>query len=251
MKKEGQVTIFIILGIVALLSILFIFFARDQIIERLTRVTNVEQKLQLELSLIDEEIERCINEEAGQTISLLVQQGGYLDPQSYKNYYRQKFTYLCTKQEGQENCVQQTISKENIKERIDTNLQEKILNCLDLSLFRDQSYTLTTGDLSVFSIINLKNVLVNVTYPVTLQQETHTVEKDQYFKTVDYPLGEVLLVAADILNAEATTGNFDPLAYTLTAHRDYEIEVRKPYPDTVYLVTPYGYETPFQFATQG
>ena len=63
MKQRGQVTLIIILGILALFVVLFLFYARDQIIEKVTKTTNVQQQLKLELTQIEKDISVCINKE--------------------------------------------------------------------------------------------------------------------------------------------------------------------------------------------
>ncbi len=246
MEKRGQITVFIILGILLLFILIFIFFARDQVLKSFTKNTNVEQKLELESKLIQEEITKCSLQESNKALSLLLSQAGFLTPTHYVTFYGQKFVYLCTKTVEQEGCTQEIISKHALEERLTAYLQEHVPSCLDLSAFKSTDYHLTVGDFNVASTINQKNILLQFTYPITLSQGTFTVSKDQFTQTIDYPLGEVLDLSTDILNAEAQNKEFDVLAA-----KNYEITLRRPSPDTLYIIKPNGYDAKFQFAIQG
>lgn len=249
--KRGQVSLFIIVAVVAVMAIAFIFFARGQVIDKLTKVTNVQQKLQLEMKLIEQEIERCVNEETNKAVKTIANHGGFFLPLRYRSYYGDRFAYLCTKTGEQTSCVNQVLSKEKIQERMDPYLKEQLTNCIDLSTFRANEYQVETGEMQVFTTINQQNILVELLFPVTISQDTFQQDREQYFKAVNYPFGEVLDIVNDITNDEASLGDFDILSYGIQKRPDYTFGIRKPHPDKLYFVKPENHAIEFRFAIQG
>ncbi len=81
-KKRGQVTIFIILGIVLLFSTALIIFIRSQIAEVKPPPTPTLEKIPSELEPIRTYVSSCIEQTAADGLIKLGQQGGYLNTQS-------------------------------------------------------------------------------------------------------------------------------------------------------------------------
>ncbi len=248
--KKGQVTIFVVIGIVALFAILFIIFAKDLVLKEITKATNVEKRLQYTIDEIKEKINACTQKETTLALQQLGDGGGTFEPYHYLTYYGKKFTYLCTKLPGQPHCAQQLVSKYDLQKKLDARLQEKIRTCINLNAYRNKDYTLTTGTFALTTTLFPKNILINITYPITLTKDSYTAHRTTFNVALKTPLGSILDAVHDILNAETTDGYFDPLMYSFIKRSTYDIERRIPYPDVVYIVKLYGYDYHFQFAIE-
>ena len=84
LNKRGQVAIFVIVGIVIVSVIVVVFLAIKN--PTLTRSSEFEPSQFINL---------CVRESASETLSLMIPQGGFVDPSDYKIYKDIKVPYLC------------------------------------------------------------------------------------------------------------------------------------------------------------
>jgi len=251
MHKKGQVTVFVIIGVLTLFILLFLFFAKNAAFERFTRSTNVEAHLQTELDGITTEIQRCMQQETNKAIQELGQGGGYFTPIHTLTYYGKPFTYLCTIINGKTPCVQQLLTRTSIETRLNQRLQTTIPMCMKLQAYTNKDYTFTAGTFAISSALLPRAVLVNATYPITLTKGSYEVTRMTYPLSVVAPLGLILDGVHDIINSEATDNYFDPLAYSFLKQSIYDIAKHISYPHRVYIVKVYGSDYTFQFAVAG
>lgn len=252
MEKKGQVTIFIILGIVIIVIIVMAYFGKDLLLNKEGEEGISERALQLQMSEVEKRIDNCVDLKVGERIKVLGEQGGYFDPVNYFYYYGDKLTYLCKKIDPDKNCVNSILNKEEVSVRLESVLGSSILDCLDFSDLRDQKdFEFETGDMNVSVKIEYDNVNVEVTYPVVLKSKDIVVDRDLFVRNVDVPLGDMINVANDILSSEAAAGDFETLGYTLLHSSRYNIEKKNPYPDKVYIIHVMDNPYIFQFAIEG
>jgi len=261
MEKRGQVTTFIIVGIVLLFALAFIFFARDKIIEQVTSKIQVQNYLRGVIDNIKKEAGDCLEKDAKNAIYILGEQGGYFEPKSYVEYYGKKISFLCSNIKGDKRCLNNMLSKTEMEGRIKAYLMPKIKSCTNLAKFEPSTlsfipyellYDSSKVDLEV--TINKKNVLLNLTMPVTVKRGDVKFSQDYFYKGVNIPLGDIVYVVNDVLNAEASLGDFSTLSYELFSLNKYEI-VRSvtPYTPThkIYAIKEFGYDYEFKFAVEG
>ncbi|MBN2567288.1 hypothetical protein JXB02_04350 [Candidatus Woesearchaeota archaeon] len=80
---KGQVTVFIIIGIILLFSTALIFYIRSRITEEtLASEIIVTEKIPIQLQPIKEYVEDCVEIEAKEALKRLGEQGGYIDTSS-------------------------------------------------------------------------------------------------------------------------------------------------------------------------
>ena len=104
MKKKGQMTLFIILGIVLIILIgLYFVGVKTNIIPPLLTPSDANS----EMKEIEEHIEDCLEEVGMNYLYILGQQGGYLNPgeDTYKMFNDSMVSYLCWNQENSPTCT--------------------------------------------------------------------------------------------------------------------------------------------------
>ena len=247
MQKRGQVTIFVIIGLVALITIVLVFFAKDLIIEQTTKATDNEKYLQLQATSIQNQLRECTQTKTQETLNTLAEQGGYFDPTNFISYYNKKIGYRCTKREN--GCINDPIIKESFTQKVADHLTTEIETCVDITPFRNKDFTLQTGELTTELTLNQDNTQVTVTYPLTLTRNEVTITRDTTMVQVDVPLDTVIDATNKILNVEATNQEVDPLVLSLESAGKYAVEVEKPYPHKIYTITADSYV--WQFAVEG
>lgn len=261
MEKRGQATTFIIVGIVLLLALAFVFFARNTIIEKISGKAGVQNYLRSVMDNIKMETGKCLEKEARSAVNILGKQGGYFEPKSYVEYYGKKISFLCSNIPNDKRCLNNMLSKTIMEEKIKEYLMPKIKTCANLARFEPSSlsfipyelkYDPDAVDLEV--LINRKNILLNLTMPVTIGRADVKFSQNSFYKGVGIPLGDLIYVTNDILNAESILGDFSTLSYDLFNLNKYEIRRNlmpfKPY-HKIYTVKENGYDYEFKFAIEG
>ena len=260
MKKRGQVTIFILLGILIVALVLSFIFLRGKI--HILPVS--EEDLSDELEVYKGHIENCLFEVGSEKIWTLGKQGGHLKQAqgTYRLFEGEKISYLCWNVEGKPTCRQRLLTQEAMETELALALKEEVLRtCLDLKSLQDFGLTYTY-DLSRFNVetdIGQDQVLISANLPMTISKGDLVLSQEKYSVTSGLPLGRLYETALEILNSEASIGYFDTTVYsvakTSTTNKQYIVQKLTPYPDKLYLVkindVPYeDREYLFQFFVQ-
>lgn len=239
--KKGQVTVYIIFGIVILSIIGLILYARNIGIG-----ISPEDFLKNSMEDVQQELSDCvgtIGEEAIETIGL---QGGTLYPSKYRMYKNYNVNYLCTNLPKDSRCINRMLLLEDMEKEISKYVRDNIDNCFVLDTTR---FSVEKGNKEVKVTIAENNVLMHLKYPITLKKGNIIKRSEDVSKVVNVPLGKLYNVVDDIVESEALYGDFDPLTYMLV-HRDVIIEGDKPYPDKIYIVKDNNKHI-FRFAIEG
>ena len=255
MRKRGQVTTFIIVGIIAVIAILLVFFLRNTLFGAIAGADRINSYLQGQMESISKEIKKCVDDNTKKNLDLLGKQGGFFEPQNYLNYYGNKISYLCLDILDDKRCSNVMLTKEAIEKQIDERLEAELKNCIDLESFNiaklyDYELIYDMNSLDVVSEINLKNVLVNVSLPVKVKKDEFEISKNDFISSVNLPIGEVLGITNDIVNSEASIGDFNTLSYDLFSFNKYLVKKYRPFGNRLYTIQIRGYDYLFQFAVE-
>lgn len=257
MKKRGQVTTFIIIGIVVLVVFLLVFFLREDIFVSVQKVKSTDVYLKGQMKEIVNEINRCVDLEARKGLKVLGDQGGYFKPENSLYYYGYNVAYLCSEVKDENTCRNNMLLEERLENDINDYMKERLKECIDLRGFKQgfkiHDYEMIY-DMSLFDVdtdINKKNVEFRVFLPVEVVSGELKQSKDEFVKFVDVPFGEVIVIVNDILNLEATAGDFETTSYSIFRFGKYDIGKRRVFPDKIYTIVVIGSDYRFQFAIQG
>lgn len=248
MDKRGQITAFIIVGLVVLIVIILALFARDAGI-------GVAPKKYLESSLrpIQEEVGRCTEDVARRGLNILGSQGGDMNPVNYRLYNGNKIRYLCTDIPGDTRCMNALDPISNMENELNDFMNFEMQECMDLGKFKGifDRYELKSGVPKAEADFLDENVLVTVDYPITLSKDGETVHLPKVKRKVDVPIASLYLDVYNIVQSYATIGDFDSLPYMLRKRGSVEILTKKPYPDIIFILNRKNSDYVFQFAIQG
>ena len=233
MKKRGQATLFIILGIVlVVLVILYFIGVQQDIIPPL--LTGGDAASQM--SAVNEHVRDCLAEVGGQYVTQIAVQGGYLAPatDTYRLYNDTQVSYLCWNQEGLATCTNRLLTLSHMEEDLTTTIQGALGSCINVYDVSDDVEAAEQWDLTVS--IERDSVDLLLYYPVTIDDGDNIVSTDEFSESIDVPLGELYEVSQDIVNDHASLGDFEQLMYMLSKLSMYTIYKYKPYPDVLYQV---------------
>lgn len=251
MRKKGQTTLFIILGIVIVMIVALFFYLRSQLI---IGPVNVED-LRSEMENVKEYVSECVEEISEEPIIMIGKQGGYLNPTSYRMYNDSRVSYLCYNIKNKDTCYNKMLQLKDIEEQLTQKIQYDIKKC-NVRKFQSslKGYNvLATKEPKVDVVIGKESVVVEVDYPIILRsKKTETeVKIDKFVANLKYPLGELYEVSQTIIDTETQFGDFDPLIYMLAKKGLYKVYKHRPYPDKIYILKTDDNEYIFQFFVQG
>ncbi len=254
MKKRGQVSVFIIIGVIALAAIILVFFYRDKITSAIRQTpTNPQEYLDQQLQDIKKEIGRCVSSETDKAAILLMEKGGNFDKEfGYVHYLNISYQVLCREINATNTCLSEPILVTDLQTKINNYLPNKIKSCIDFEAFRNKDYILTTGNLDTSVNIGEDNILVNLNIPVELKKDAYLAKENRFLYNLKIPLGDFVNLANKLVQIKASGKEISPIYEELVSFNKYFIHVYKPYPDEVYdisLTTTDKYH--FYFAIEG
>ncbi|MBW3014965.1 hypothetical protein KY330_00925 [Candidatus Woesearchaeota archaeon] len=213
--KKGQITIYIILGIVILAIVGALLFFR-------TTDTGVAETLSLDAARaeVEQYVKTCIKTEGDYVLLALGYQGGYLFTPSFGGINYEGYTAAYDYYLGY-NMLPSVNEIEDL--HIDDFLDLTLLECVnDLDVFADRGVGIETGALDVNSEINYGDVLITVNYPVTLVQGDSVVELESFSEKFPIRLGYILAQVDELIEKEVDDPNWVDLTYI----NDLELDVR-------------------------
>lgn len=254
MGKRGQVTVFIIIGIIVLVALFLVFFFRDKIADvAREQPANTQEYLTSQLEDIKSEIGRCVNKETRESSKLLMENGGVFSRETgYMRYSNVSYVILCKEYEYSEGCLARPISILSMETKLGERLSGKISSCVNLENFRNRDYELGIGSIEVSTQVFDDDILVSVDFPINLTKGSHIVSADTFVYRIDVPLGILTMVVNDLVQIKAGGESINPTVYGLKSMNKYMIKVKKPYPDELYDVSlTSNRDYHFYFAIEG
>ncbi len=206
MRKKGQVSVFIIIGIVALMAVVFLFVLIRSFQDKAREITNPQEYLKSQVGDIKKAVERCINDESKKALNKLSWQGGHFNPLRYVNYNLNKTSILCAKIKSDEPCFNMMFTKSDIDEQLRPFLEGNVKPCVDsvLYAFRDKDYQLSTGSFNLNFDFSNTALLVRLDYPVTLTKGLNTQIQKDFSKETKTNFWKAAKLASEIISKEAT-----------------------------------------------
>jgi len=209
MKKQGQVTLFIIIGVIALILAAFIFYFRGI-------GTETDIKLSVEAQPLDNYITSCLESTLVGGIQLVGLQGGYaqiLSPALVTDYSTVAYHYY----DGNYTAP----SKEEMESQISFFVENALELCLDdFTSFRSQGYEIEIGELSAEIRGNASVELSEymVTAPVRLGH-VYDISKLITSKTINDPewIDMTFLSEFDV-NVDILPFDDDSFVYSISDH---------------------------------
>lgn len=248
MRKRGQVTSFMIVGLVILIIVVLLFGLR-----RAGIGVKSEDFLQNNLDDIKKNIDTCIEEQTAEMLDILGKQGGYLNPTKYKMYNGYRVAYLCYNVPDTDQCANAMINTADIEKQLASYLNVNLPSCIQVDKLGKgflSNYDAEAGTLDTKAIITNDAIIFDINYPITLKKGDASLTMSSYPKSVNVPLGLLLDTTYDIVNNEAKYGVFFEVPYMLAERGAVEIYKDQPYPDKIYVLNARDSKYIFQFGIE-
>jgi len=252
MQKRGQVTVFIIAGIVILAAMILVIFLYKSFQEKAREITNPREYLKSQINDMRKMINKCVSDKTEEVLKKLFESGGHINPVRYANYYDKKITYLCYKVSEEKPCYNMMFTKEDVDNEIRPYLEQGITKCIEngIDVFKNKDYEVNTGDFSLDFVFGDDALLVTVNYPVSLTKGNIEEKDEKFSKDINTNFWKIAKAAADIINMESLGKEVD-IADLSSKSADYEIGRTGVLGGSVYMIKPrYGDNTIFYFGVE-
>jgi len=194
MKKRGQFTLFVVLGIILVLAAgLFYVFQ-----EELFSFAGISSELSYpsEVGEVVDHVQECVDASAYEAVINIGYTGGYyaLPDKSYvaDTYAAPYYLY-----DGEDI----RLSSDDLTTELNTYIESLVNSCVNVEQFPE--FTITSGEASVDADIEQNSVSVEVEYPLTVAVAESSYDlTDSYETSVDANLGWVYGIATQIVDAD-------------------------------------------------
>lgn len=235
MEKRGQVTIFIIVGIVIVAAILVFFLWA--------------QPTYLSEGAGELNFEKCVEDAVEQEIAKLEVRAGFAEPEFTYTYGGEEIAYLCYTAEYYDTCtVQVPFLKNNFEAELGASIRDDIDECYGNSLneLRGQGYSVEQGDVSYEVLIEPSNVRVEIEAPTVVGSASFA----RFNVEINSPLYDMLMIATSILQFETKYGDSD-VSSIMLYYPDLIInKLKQSDGTTIYIMKHKIFGNKFQFASR-
>ena len=238
--KKGQVSVFIILGILIVI-VLLILFSRDAGFDTVFAKQSPYQ-----------EIEGCAQTAIQEGLDILMFQGGVIESENYFMYEGKKIDYVCYSENEYENCImQKPILTNTIRDELEEYSTPKIKSCLNSvkSSLEGRGYSVVMRDPEIVIELVPDNVLVDMN--LGLRIEKTGVESFDHIRTgIKSKIYNFALITSSISQWETRYGDSETLNYMLY-YPSLKVEKKKQSDGTtVYILTDRDTDEKFYFASR-
>ncbi len=238
--KKGQVSIFIILGILIVI-VLLILFSRDAGFDTVFAKQSPYQ-----------EIEGCAQTAIQEGLDILMLQGGVIESENYFMYQGKKIDYVCYSENEYENCImQKPILTNTIRDELVKYSTPKIKSCLNSvkSSLEGRGYSVVMRDPEIVIELVPDNVLVDMN--LGLRIEKTGVESFDHIRTgIKSKIYNFALITSSISQWETRYGDSETLNYMLY-YPSLKVEKKKQGDGTtIYILTDRDTDEKFYFASR-
>lgn len=248
---KGQLTIFIVVGILMVVGIGIFFLFRQGLIPEIGSGKEVNANSFLEA---------CIGEKIDEAVGLILMQGGNTNPQLNKGFKFKSedevmnISYLCYNQNSYDRCVNQIpMLTSHIEKEVEDYIREDVRICFDeleSNLLR-QDYEVEKKYEGFEVSLDLDRIILSINGELRLTRLDETIIQKNIGSVFNSNLYNLVLVAHDILNSESQYCEFNKGSYMLI-YSDIDIALFiDSEGEKIYSVKERNVDSFFRFAVRG
>lgn len=233
--KRGQVTIFIILGIVIVSAVLvFFIWIRPEYLSQTGGRLNFES---------------CVRDSVVGAVSELEKNAGYINPEFTYNHKGEQIVYLCYTNEDYRTCtIQKPFLKQHFEEELKKYITSDVENCYanSVSILREEGYDVVSGRVNFSVSIEPESIDVLADAPTAVGSAGYS----RFNIKTPSPLYDMLMISTSLLQFEARYGDTDTDSIN-DFYPDYFVEkLKMDDGTTIYTLTSKLYRNEFKFASR-
>lgn len=207
--KRGQLTIWIILAIVLVASMVLFFSVERGIISG----GGADKEISPEGIITS-----CVRENTQEIIDQMIEVGGFIDNQNVIRYENKNITYICKHSGNYKPCVNQYPRYlENLKIELINHLTPRVEECFDsfVEQAEKRNYDVEIGVMNISVDLGINRIFVDVKRDLNIEKD----ETSRQIKNIEVeiisPLYDLANIAIEIGNNEAKYCNFEYAGYMI------------------------------------
>ncbi len=240
-NKSGQVTIFVIVAIVLVVGIIaaIIFTGRNELIS--PKETTPKQS-----------IEGCVKEAIEDSLAIILENGGELEPTKTVSYLGEKYNHLCYQADYFLPCYNlKPALEKSIEEEIKESTKSQVQNCFDNFRVEEESKGFdVTGGETTYSIDLLPgSIQVLLKKDIKISDGTSSQEFSNFDFKILSSAYDLIDVSRNIINGESEYCYFEYGGYMLL-HPEFNIKKAYSKDSKVYSIEHVRTKERFKFAVR-
>jgi hypothetical protein len=215
-NKKGQVTIFVIVGILIVIAIAIFLLMRAEIIPTPGGENPEEDPASY--------LESCIEDKIREGANLISHNGGYVEPTLKREFKFEEdddfseISYLCYNHDNVYPCInQEPLLIQHLKSELKTYIEEDVQECWDelLDTLENDGYAVdaTSQNFNIDLIPN--KVVLDLKGKITLTKRDSSSTKEDFKIYFPNNLYDLAIVAQEIVSQEGTWCSFQDLGYQM------------------------------------
>jgi len=250
MKKGGQVTIFIIIGIVIISAIALFLFFRTGISLDIGKGREINPT-----SFLDS----CIEDKVKEAVEIISLQGGYISNPLHKTFKFEDekefrdISYLCYTQNYYVPCVnQEPMLIQHLEDEIKSYISDEVNLCFDrlTSSLKKQNYDVDETYRGFEVELMPKKVIINIDAELTLTKSGETSKEENFKIIIPSRFYDLAIVVQEIISQEARFCNFEYIGFMLL-YPEFKIDKFRTSDSTIiYTIGHEDSEEKFRFAVR-
>ena len=240
-NKKGQLTIFIIMAILIVVSILIAIYLMGR------------SEFESPVNLNPEQfVRKCVKDAVSPSIEAVIRNGGVIEPSFFKMYEGEAYNYLCFQEQWYLPCVNHYPQlREIIEEQIRSDSAQRVSDCFEgfKEEFESRGYDIQEGVIDYDVEIVLGRVEIYINKTIELSKGEGSQSFDNFDSHILSPLDEIIDVVYEIVNQEAQYCNFDYNGFMLL-YPEHDIDRVEYDYSRIYKVTDRRSGKMFKFAVR-
>ena len=205
-ERKAQVTVFIIIGVVLVAAVIIFFMLYRQ--GGGISAPSITEPQQY--------IEKCTRDVASDAIEIMLPQGGFIEPKTFKLYNNNKVAYLCYNHFYYQRCIMQVpLYIQHLESEITNYITPKVETCFQnlKSDLEKKNYNIGLGEMNITTTLLKDTVKIKIDRILDMSRNEEKRRFDSYKTTFNSPLYNLASVAHEIANQEAKYCYFDYIGY--------------------------------------
>ena len=263
MKKRGQITVFIILGIILLFSSALVLYIKKQVEITPTEIKAAVEQVPLEIKPVQDFVTSCVEQTGEQAVRKLGSQGGYTDVSKLKVNLAEPtesdavsfggmvvpyWYYLKTPNKCPDGCgmafnipVLRGTSPNSFESQISNYVDANLKDCLEgFAKFKQEGFDVAeVSDVKTTTTIGDNNVYVGVSYTIDVTKDTVKQRMTQYAASLPVNLNRIYSLANEIIQLEQNYSYFERATMDMvTAYSGLDINKMPPFSEIEFKTSP-------------
>ena len=242
MKKRGQITIFIIVGVVVIVSILTVVFLRSGINSQTPKNLGPKQF-----------IHGCVEDLVEGSLEKVLIGGGKISPELTLQYLDESYNYLCYQGDNHLGCYNlYPLLEKLIAEEIENDTKQQVGECFELleEDFSERGYSINNGSENYSIELLPGKIKISLKKKIDISKTGESQSFENFDSEVLSPIYEMVGITRKIINDESTYCNFDYI-YHMSLYPQDSIRRISYSGNKIYYILDRNSGKEFKFAIRG